>query len=596
MSVCCELSQESENALAIKIRDQILEKIKNCKDEEELQETLLKILGDEEINIDVEKIQKGEKVSLLLDNFVACSLDSNPDNLDNTQIQLGSLLNNAISLVCNPPTFTIPYPYPVVDISGDFAKKILLALLRLAIKILLSILKKLLSLVIDVCGSGLSTLNGYGTENIANIIKRSIGEEIGDSFIGDVFKAFGYNTDGTAAIITRGDEVPCDEDSTFQEAVSNIKSVSKFLDDISLMATPVELCSLLNGRANDQTITLVEELIEFEYPTMRVRLNTKNKIIDLFKTLGQRNDPSICEIIEQNADTILSAPDACFTEDVKSLRESLLKDKKFTNDEIQNLLNKERERNRKNLQKLAELGSAVRNNPNSLLGTPQLFCKGNERGIVQPDDMPSLKEDITNTTNILFNTFATVFQKNSFDFTQDIISLTVTPNTNQKIIKKFTDLVYVDNNNEIQVVENSLNPKFMEKIASGQYTLCDQNGNTDKERLLDYYDYEVNNNNIVSNGTIDVQTLINTTNYSAFDDDKNVYIINFDYVRKVTPDVMRIANNSNDYLTVDYDKMSINLSVPNKYVSRSNTSNEGSFNVLPNAMNISIFTISGSNS
>ena len=46
MSVCFEINQPSENALAIKIRDKILDKIKDCKTEEELQETLLSIFNE----------------------------------------------------------------------------------------------------------------------------------------------------------------------------------------------------------------------------------------------------------------------------------------------------------------------------------------------------------------------------------------------------------------------------------------------------------------------------------------------------------------------------------------------------------------------
>ena len=129
MSVCFEITQPSENALAIKIRDKILDKIKDCKTEEELQETLLSIFNENEDRLDLEKIQEDREVSRLIDGFIACSIDENPDNLDNTQVQIGSLLRNAIDLVCNPPTFTIPYPYPVIDVTGDFLNKIKLSLI-----------------------------------------------------------------------------------------------------------------------------------------------------------------------------------------------------------------------------------------------------------------------------------------------------------------------------------------------------------------------------------------------------------------------------------------------------------------------------------
>jgi hypothetical protein len=340
---------------------------------------------------------------------------------------------------------------------------------------------------------------------------------------------------------------------------------------------------------------MVEELLNFDYPIIRRRLNTRSKITDLFKALGQRNDPSICQMIEENADTILTSPDICFTSDVMTVRENLLKDKKFTDDQIKNLLNKERNRNKQNLQKLAELATAIRNNPDSLFGEPQIFCKGNEKGLIEADDMPSLKENIADTVDSLFNTFATVFQKDSFNFTKDIVQVTVEPNLQQKVIKKFTDTTVIDNNNEIQIIENSLNSKFMQKVANGQFTLCDENGSSDKESLLKYYDYKVNGNDVITNDVIDTQTLINTTNYNAFEEDKNVFIINYNYIRKVTPDILKISNNINDYLTINYDKFSINFAIPNKYSSITDTSNQGSFNVLSSSMNVTIFTISGSN-
>ena len=123
MPVCFELQQESENALAIKIREQVLNKISACKSEEELKKTIVKILQDNDDQIDIEKIQDSNEISRITDNFLACSLESNPDNLNETQIQIGELLKNAIDLICNPPTFDIPYPFPIIDISAEFLKQ-----------------------------------------------------------------------------------------------------------------------------------------------------------------------------------------------------------------------------------------------------------------------------------------------------------------------------------------------------------------------------------------------------------------------------------------------------------------------------------------
>lgn len=596
MSVCFELNQESDNALAIKIREQVFEKLKDCKTPEELKDTLLTILSENDENLDLEKIQNGEEVSRLLDNFLVCSIETTPDNLDSNQIQLGSLLQNAVDLVCNPPGFSIPYPYPTIDDTGDFTNKLLLALLRLAIKIILSIIKKLLSLIIEICNNGLSAFNSYGSLSLSSIISQSIGDEVSNSFIAEVFDVFGINENGhSTQVITVGQIEECEEPS---EPSAIFKDVNKFLDDLSSMTTPVEICSLLNNKARDTTFQVVEELLEFEYPELRKRLNTRSKISGLFKTLGSKTDPSICQLIEDNSEKIIAAPELCFTEDVNTVREALLKQRNLTDQQIKDVLEQERQKTKKNLEQLAELSSIIKTNPNKLLGeTPQIFCNGDKPGIMGLDDMPSLKSAIEDTMNSTFNTFAYVFKLNSSNFVNNIIETKVTENTDDKVIKKFTDVTSIDNNGTPQIIENGLNPKFMQKVSSGQYTLSDPDGNTDQESLLRYYEVlRVNGKKIVNNDVIDVQTLINNTNYDSFGEgeDSKVFIKNYNYTNKVTPDSYEVTKKINNYLSIDYDKMSISFSIPNKYLNTRSTENVSNFDTLPSTQTITIFPITGS--
>lgn len=594
MSVCFELTQESENALAIKLREQILNKIKECKTEEDLQQTLLNILRDNDETLDLEKIQNGDEVSRLLNNFLVCSLESTPDNLDSYQVQLGSLIQNAVDLACNPPSFSIPYPYPTIDDTKDFTNKLLLALLRLAINILLSIIKKILALIIEICTSGLSRFNSYSNLSFADAIANAIGDEISRSFIGDVFRAFGIDENGhSIEIIQIGES--CEDDT---EPAAVLKDINKFLDDLSMMATPVEVCSLLNNKANENTFLVVEELLEFEYPEIRKRLNNRSKISGLFKTLGTRIDPSFCSIIEENSEKIIATPELCFSEDVNGLRESLLKEKNLTNQEIKDVLNQERQRTRRNLEKLSELATAIKTNPNKILGeTPEIFCKGNQPGLISIDDMPSLKEAVQQTVDSTFNTFAYVYNLNSSNFVNNILEVKITENTTEPVIQKFIDTTVVDNNGDVQILENSLNPKFMQRVSTGQFTLCDFIGRTDQDSLLDYYEeIEINNNSVVNNKIIDTQTLVNTTNFSAFNGGEQgvVYIKNYDYQSKTTPDVQSVVNKVENYISLDYEKLSISISIPNKYLSITNNSNLGNFDTLPSTQTITLYTITGS--
>lgn len=600
MSVCFELQQESENALAIKIREQVLDKIAACKTEEELKRTIVKILQDNDEQIDLEKIQDSNEISRITDSFIACSLESNPDNLNQTQIQIGELLKNAIDLICNPPTFSIPYPFPTIDISGEFLKQLLLALLRLAIKIILSIIKKLLGLLVDICTTGLSALNEFGSKELKELLASSVTDAVDDSFIGEVFSSFGINTDGTAATVTVGEEESCEEYNTaitadeVRTAVSNIKSVSKFLDDLSFMATPVELCSLLNNKANDQTFAMVEELLEFEYPEMRKRLNNRTKIASLFNALGSKSDPSVCQVIEDNADAIISQPELCFTGDTNKLRENLLKTRNLSNDQIKDIIGKERDRNKQNLQKISELASIIKTNPNKIFGEQSpIFCKGSTPGIINLDSMPSLKENISDVLDQTFNIFADVFRRNTSTFIDSIITNKALTST--EIIPKFINYMAYDSNNEPILIEDGLNQQFMKLTSNGKYELCDDRGRTEQDSLLNYYDFDVNGKAIINNDIIDVQTLISVTNFDAFD--KNVYIKKYSYIQTVLEDVdkgLTYVQDSSKIVT-DIENLSITLQIPEKYKDEIFKIGVTDFSSIPSIDEITILTIGENN-
>ncbi len=491
MSVCFELPQESENALAIKIREQVIKKLSECKSEEELKNALLTILSQNNETLSLDKIQTKNETLNRLENLLVCQLaDNTTDGLTQTQIELSSLIRNTVDLICNPPELRIPYPYPVLDLSDDFLNKLLLSLLRLVIKILFSILKKLLNILIEICNSGLTALNAFNSQNIANIIKNSIGEEVGSSFIEDVFKLFNVNSDGTIIIIQEDGEI-CADQQQADAFGSNMGNISNLLDDLSSVLTPVEICSLLNGRANDLTFQVVEEILNFEYPTIRRNLNTRAKIESLFKILGSRNDPSICELIEANAETIISRPELCFTEDAEQIRRGILEDKQIPEEEIRNQLQKERERNKKNLEKISELVASVRTNPDKIFGeVPNIFCKNGSPGLFGLDDLPSLKKSVSETFDASFNPFFISFSGSTNNFKDSIVyseEIPVSGSDVSKVLKKFISLTITTEDGDTKIIKDSISSKFMQKVTSGQYILCDQFGNTSDIAILNYY-------------------------------------------------------------------------------------------------------------
>ena len=559
MEVCFELQQQSDNALAIELRNKILNKLESIKTEEDLKRLVVSIIAENDDQIDIESLQLDNGVIPSLENYFACSIQENQDNLNTVQIEVGEILKKAIDLICNPPSIPAVPEYPIIDISGDFLNKILVALLRLAIKILLSIIKKLLSLLVEVCASGLSVLNGYGAASFGDIIKQSIGDNVSQSFVNDVFKAFGINSDGTPATLEFGDLEVCDTPFDLSN-VNNLKNTMQFLDDLSSMLTPVEVCSLLNNKATEQTFQVIEEVLKYEYPSLKSRLNNRTKIAGLFKTLGSKTDPAICDLIENNAQLIISRPDICFTEDTNKLRENLLRNKGLTDDEVAEQIKKERDRNKANLEKISELASKIKSNPNKLFGEQQdIFCKNGKQGLVSLEDMPSLKTAVNNSLDTTFNVYATVMQKNLDSFSTTVITTDKVLNESSPVIAKFIDLDTVDKDGNLVNITNALNPVFIQKTTTGQFELCDDNGNTDANTLLDYYSFSKNND------VINIQALLNATSKDELGGD-NVYILNYNNNQKLLKDVINIisVDNIDNYLMIDPTEMSIKFIIPTK--------------------------------
>jgi len=570
-SVCYELPQESENALAIQLREKILNKIEKAKSQDELKEIIINILAENDDQLDIEQVQVNGDILGGIEKYLACTIQENQDNLNNVQIEVGEVLKKAIDLICNPPSFQIPYPYPVIDISAGFSDKILVAILRLAIKIILSILKKLLSLLVEICATGLSVLNGYGSASFADIIKQSVGDNLSTSFINDVFKAFGVNTNGSPAEIVVSDPESCTDTPVDPDTISNLKTTMQFLDDLSFMLTPVEICGLFNNRGTDQAFKVVEEILNFEYPALKIRLNSRDKIAGLFKTLGVKNDPSICELIENNAETILTRPDICFTSDTNQLRERLLKDKGLTDDEVAEQLQKERDRNKANLEKIAQLASQIKDNPNKILGEqPQIFCKQGKPGIVTLDQMPSLKSSINSSLDTTFNVYASTLDKNLKSFPSTVVSTSKVENTVNPVIPKFITINSIDKEGRPITIENGLNPEFIQRTTSGEFELCTPLGNTNESDLIIYYEFVgVPSGSYINTAggqkVINIQGLLNETSFEKLGN-YNVYIKNYITNEKLLKDVVEAISleNIEDYLKINLDNFSIDFELPSK--------------------------------
>lgn len=613
---CFELEETPENILAIKIKNDIIDKLVACSSETEVKNVLNEVITNNYESLDIEQLRLGSgTIGPVLDSFVACALDETSENLLNTQITVADLLKNAIDLLCDPPSFNIPAPFPIIDISGEFLKQLLLALLRLILKIILSILKKLLSLLLEIC-SGNFDFDGQSLlQAIADSVAGGINEGI--DFINDTFAAFGIDANGVAAtsiINGEGCSPPSDADTTV------IKSTIDFMDDLSSVLTPIEICNFLENIPTEQSFQVVEELMKFEYPQMAAVFNTRTKIRSLFRALGKRVDPKICKVIKDNAEKITSQPELCFTEDGNEIRRAFLKKRNLTDDEIENLLDKERDRQKANLEQVADLISSIRTDPNKLLGdSPNIFCKGGSPGLITMEQMPSLQENLNLATGYVFNIFATTFMKELLTYQTALLSQEKVLNPTVPVLTKFVTLSVIDKDGALQVLNNTINPVFAQKVAQGTYELCDSNGNTDVDSLADAYPDAV----FGDANHVDIQKVLNQTNIDDLDTNvgaNNVYILNYNTKETMATDLfnqyyglvntgsafeapynIELAPLSNyaytkgtrylrDIFSTDINDMSITINLPTKFSLFNETTTAPNFAVLPSTDNLITYT------
>jgi hypothetical protein len=611
--ICFDLENESDNALAIKIKNDILDKLLRCSTESEVKQAINEIITDNYESLDISKVRTGEApiatvLGPVLDSFVVCSLEETTSNLNNTQIQVGEILKNAIDLVCNPPTFTIPSPFPIIDPSQDFLKQLQLALLKLVVKILLSLLKNLLQLTIQICSSGLTPQNSYGSANFGDLLAASFGNAIDESttYINDVFAAFGLDPNGVPAtvIVTTG-EACADE----QEPVV-AKPTSDFLNDLSSVLTPTEVCSLFDGSPSDETYQIVEELLSFDYPNIKSLFNTRVKIKELFILLGKKIDPKLCETIRNNAETISSRPELCFTDDGTELRKVFLKERDLSDEEIESLLDKEREKQKTNLEKVANIIATIKSDPNKLFGEePNIFCKNGNAGIISMDQMPSLSNNISSATDYTFNLFATTNKNEASYYASSLLTQDKVLNSDEPVIAKFTTLSIQDKNGNAQTIINTLNPTFVQRTSFGSFDLCDPFGNTDIDSLKAYYSGG-SIDTIDDDGNLNIQAIISVTSKKEarkLGVGDNVFIANYKTEEKLAVDLFDlnygiINSGSNtsatypnskflgDLITTDVSNMSISINVPTKFVLFGQQTTLPDFTTVESVDNIVIYT------
>ena len=117
------------------------------------------------------------------------------------------------------------------------------------------------------------------------------------------------------------------------DSVDTVQEIRNMISDVSAILTPMELCSLIDGSANYQTISVVMSLLDRMYPINDSRGWTVTRVKDLFSSIGNLIDPSYCEAVLNTSDALNGKSGAsladlfCESDEAVDIRRELLKDK-----------------------------------------------------------------------------------------------------------------------------------------------------------------------------------------------------------------------------------------------------------------------------
>ncbi len=176
------------------------------------------------------------------------------------------------------------------------------------------------------------------------------------------------------------------------------------MNDLSNLLSLKELCDLLRGQPDQETLDIVKNLLATSY--CELGLDTYEEIINFFIAVSGSMDLSICDelgaIIDSLPEDFICPPDS-------SVREGLLRGKGMTAEEIQDQLERERARNRAAAEQM--LGDSLANKK-----APNIFCEKDEDGNTVPGVMPFMDEQFAYTFE---TTLSSLFRSTYNSFTEE---------------------------------------------------------------------------------------------------------------------------------------------------------------------------------
>ena len=184
------------------------------------------------------------------------------------------------------------------------------------------------------------------------------------------------------------------------------------MNDLANLLSLRELCDLLRGQADRDTLDIIKNLLETSY--CQLELDSDQEVIDFFLAVSGSMDLTICDelgtIMESLPEDFICPPDS-------SVRDALLRGKGLTDEEIREQMERERQRN-------AELAEQLLGDALSGRKGPNLFCAKDEQGNTIPGAMPFMDAQFEytfeTTLSSMFRGAYDSFAEEGMRFTQNL--------------------------------------------------------------------------------------------------------------------------------------------------------------------------------
>ena len=346
------------------------------------------------------------------------------------------------------PTLTLDDLIPTVDIMADIGKQVLLAIGEAVKKALVDMVKQLIQMILEACGDP-NKLN-FGGMPLVSLIKDGPGDRSALDVIGvigeetGVFDGIKQGIRNTGVMQTASRDFLkninafVSNDALQKLAADGFKPVSDLLDQVSAALTPGEVAKLLQGKATQDSIKIIQTVLGPSSATACVDavvgaggvatapdnrdatqilqdlLSDEDKINDFFSNVGKVVDED--EVLKQIEDLERIIPETsvglCDLDD-SALRCELLKGKGLGEAECQEHIQASEDRQRQRINELADI--LKKDNP--LDGAiPPVYCTFKDGELQEgmiPKDHPSF-DFMLDTT--LDTSFAGIYNS----FTQDV--------------------------------------------------------------------------------------------------------------------------------------------------------------------------------